>query len=168
MTVRMKMVQTPTVVPFISSFCFPLFRQTFICITILPRGARGNSSMKNANHIFSRQGFTAGHGCFNFPRAHQGNIRPSSHRAAFTEQIRPHPLAVFLPRQTFKHPSNPPLPHPDLPNAQSNPRTGMWRPRGDRLAPNILSKCPTHSLCIQTLLTLNRPTTSACRDWPHF
>ena len=68
---------------------FPGFHQTFICITIPPTSLAGNSSMRNANHIFSRQGFTP---CFNFPRAHQGNIRPASRRAAFTEQIRPQPL----------------------------------------------------------------------------
>ena len=121
--------------------------------------------MKNANHIFSRQGFTAGHGCFNFPRAHQGNIRQSSHRAAFTEQIRPHPLAVFLPRQTFKHPSNPPCPTQTCP--MRNPIPGqecgvravtVW----------LLTSCPSvQHICIQTLLTLNRPATSACRDWLH-
>ena len=141
---------------------FPGFHQTFICITIPPTSLAGNSSMRNANHIFSRQGFTP---CFNFPRAHQGNIRPSSHRAAFTEQIRPHPLAVFLPRQTFKHPSNPPCPTQTCP--MRNPIPGqecgvravtVW----------LLTSCPSvQHICIQTLLTLNRPATSACRDWLH-
>ena len=130
---------------------FPGFHQTFICITIPPTSLAGNSSMRNANHIFSRQGFTP---CFNFPRAHQGNIRPASRRAAFTEQIRPQPLCsssnpqppcissshnlcVLLP--TYCLCTNPPpecplqeLPHPDLPSSgvvlQSNRGTGMCLP----------------------------------------
>ena len=120
---------------------FPGFHQTFICITIPPTSLAGNSSMRNANHIFSRQGFTP---CFNFPRAHQGNIRPASRRAAFTEQIRPQPLCsssnpcVFLQANPCLCTNPPPecplqeMPHPDLPSSgvvlQSNRGTGMCLP----------------------------------------
>ena len=129
---------------------FPGFHQTFICITIPPTSMAGNSSMRNANHIFSRQGFTP---CFNFPRAHQGNIRPASRRAAFTEQIRPQPLwsssnlqplciSSSQPLRTlsnllpmYKPPTWVPLqelPHPVLASSgvvlQSNRGTGMCLP----------------------------------------
>ena len=154
---------------------FPGFHQTFICITIPPTSLAGNSSMRNANHIFSRQGFTP---CFNFPRAHQGNIRPASRRAAFTEQIRPHPPA-FLPRDNPSKPGHPysfpdkllatpPIlttPAPPRPAHQrsecaiQSKEEGMWcPPRSDRLLPppNILppNQLPKHPNPLDTCQTL--------------
>ena len=80
----------------ISPFCFPLFHQTFICITILPRAGEGGIPQWKMLIIFSPYPGFHSPPCFNFPRAHQVNIRPGSRRAAFTEQIRPQP-PVFLP-----------------------------------------------------------------------
>ena len=168
---------------------FPGFHQTFICITIPPTSLAGNSSMRNANHIFSRQGFTP---CFNFPRAHQGNIRPASRRAAFTEQIRPQPLCsssnpqslcissshnpcVLLP--TYCLCTNPPpecplqeMPHPDLPSSgvvlQSNRGTGMCLPVLATVTVWTSHPAPLlASFCIQTLsrvLTLTSDRLATC------
>ena len=170
---------------------FPGFHQTFICITIPPTSLAGNSSMRNANHIFSRQGFTP---CFNFPRAHQGNIRPASRRAAFTEQIRPQPLCsssnpqplcsssnpcVFLQANPCLCTNPPPecplqeMPHPDLPSSgvvlQSNRGTGMCLPVLATVTVWTSHPAPpphlVASFCIQTLsrvLTLTSDRLATC------
>ena len=78
----------------------------------------------------SRWGFTdEDHRCFNFPRAHQANIRPDSRRAAFTEQIRLPPPHFFL-ETNFSSPqildadkllaTPPPAPPRRLPNTEES------------------------------------------------